>query len=144
LSFAEREEIALLRAQDVGGREIARRLRRSPSTISRELRRNAATRGGRLEYRAATAQWKAELMARRPKAAKLVESDRLRDCVADRLAGVIQRPDGTPASGPVTPEWKGRNKPRRRSPVGYRVEPGADRPPAADRLPRGCGHADLP
>jgi IS30 family transposase len=73
LSFAEREEIALLRAQDVGGREIARRLRRSPSTISRELRRNAATRGGRLEYRAATAQWKAELMARRPKAAKLVE-----------------------------------------------------------------------
>jgi IS30 family transposase len=33
--------------------------------------------------------------------------------VQDRLAGVIRRPDGTPASGPVTPEWKGRNKPRR-------------------------------
>ena len=52
LSFAEREEIALLRAQKRGVREIARRLGRSPSTISRELRRNAATRGGRLEYRA--------------------------------------------------------------------------------------------
>ena len=49
LSFAEREEIAILRAQEVGVRETARQLGRSPSTISRELRRNAATRGGRLE-----------------------------------------------------------------------------------------------
>jgi IS30 family transposase len=113
LSFAEREEIALLRAQDVGVREIARRLRRSSSTISRELRRNAATRGGRLEYRAGIAQWKAELMARRPKTAKLVENDRLRDYVQDRLSGVIQRPNGTAAAGPVAPQWKGRNKPRR-------------------------------
>src|ERR1700689_2113953 len=39
LSFAEREEIALLRAQDVGGREIARRLARDPGTVSGELRR---------------------------------------------------------------------------------------------------------
>lgn len=44
LSFAEREEIALLRAQDFGVRAIARSLGRSPSTISRELRRNASTR----------------------------------------------------------------------------------------------------
>ena len=50
LSFAEREEIGLLRIQGVGIREIARRLGRSPSTVSRELTRNAATRGGRLEY----------------------------------------------------------------------------------------------
>jgi transcriptional regulator with XRE-family HTH domain len=50
LSFVEREEIALLQAQDIGVREIARRLGRDPSTISRELRRNAATRGGRLDY----------------------------------------------------------------------------------------------
>jgi IS30 family transposase len=113
LSFGEREEIALLRAQNIGVREIARRLERSPSTISRELRRNAATRGGRLDYRAGTAQWKAELMARRPKTAKLVENDRLRDYVQGRLAGAIQRPDGTVAPGPVAPEWKGRNKPRR-------------------------------
>jgi IS30 family transposase len=113
LSFAEREEIALLRTQSLGIREIARRLRRAPSTISRELRRNAATRSGRLEYRASTAQWKAELMARRPKPAKLVSNDRLRDYVQDRLAGAIRRPDGTPASGPATAAWKGRNKPRR-------------------------------
>ena len=39
LSFAEREEIALLHATGCGVREIARRLGRSPSTISRELRR---------------------------------------------------------------------------------------------------------
>lgn len=51
LSFEEREEIALLRAQKVGVRQIAQALGRSPSTISRELRRNAATRGGQLRDR---------------------------------------------------------------------------------------------
>jgi IS30 family transposase len=78
LTFSEREEIALPRAQGAGVGEIARRLGRARSTISRELRRNAATRRGRLEYRASTAQWKAELMARRPKPAKLVTTERLR------------------------------------------------------------------
>jgi len=100
LSFAEREEIALLRAQGLGVRAVARRLGRSPSTISRELRRNAATRGGRLEYRAGIAQWKADLQAGRPKTAKLVSNDRLRDYVQDRLAGQIARPDGAPIPGP--------------------------------------------
>ena len=38
LSLAEREEIAILRAQGAGVRDIARRLRRAPSTVSRELR----------------------------------------------------------------------------------------------------------
>lgn len=37
LPSAEREEIALLRAQDVGVREIARRIGRDPGTISRKL-----------------------------------------------------------------------------------------------------------
>jgi IS30 family transposase len=55
LSFEEREEIAMRRAQGVGIREIARQLGRSPWTISRELRRNAATRGGKLEYGASVA-----------------------------------------------------------------------------------------
>lgn len=44
LSFAEREEIGLLRAQDVGVREIPRRIERSPSTVSRELTRNCQRR----------------------------------------------------------------------------------------------------
>jgi hypothetical protein len=52
-------------------------------------------------------------VARRPETAEPVENDRLRDYVQHRLAWAIRRPDGTPASGPATPEWKGRNKPRR-------------------------------
>jgi IS30 family transposase len=113
LSFGEREEIALLRAQGEGIRSIAGQLGRAPSTISRELRRNAATRGGKLEYRASVAQWKAELVAQRPKAAKLASNWRLRDYVQERLSGQVQRPDGTPLSGPATEPWKGRNKPHR-------------------------------
>jgi IS30 family transposase len=114
LSFAEREEIALLKAQGAGVRVIARSLGRSPSTVSRELRRNAATRGARLEYRASVAQWKAELVARRPKTAELVANDGLRDYVQQRLAGQIIRPDGTPVAGPAAGAWTGRNKPHRK------------------------------
>jgi transposase len=77
LSFAEREEIGLLSYHGVGVREIARRIGRNPSTVSRELTRNAATRGARLEYRASVAQWKAELVAKRPKPSKLVTNPRL-------------------------------------------------------------------
>jgi IS30 family transposase len=113
LSFEEREEIALCRAQGVGVREIARQLGRSPSTISRELRRNVATRSGKLEYRASVAQWKAELMARRPKTAKLAADERLREYVQERLSGEVRRPDGATVPGPATPPWKGRNKPIR-------------------------------
>ena len=91
LSFAEREEIALLRAQGAGVRQIAREFGRAPSTISRELRRNAATRSGKLDYRASVAQWKAELVAQRPKTAKLVANPRLRDYVQERLSGQISR-----------------------------------------------------
>jgi IS30 family transposase len=113
LSFREREEIAILQVQGVGVRDIARRLDRAPSTVSRELRRNAATRGGKLEYRASVAQWKADLVARRPKTAKLVSNERLRDYVQDRLSGRVRRPDGTPVAGPAAAPWKGRNKPHR-------------------------------
>jgi IS30 family transposase len=112
LSFAEREDIAILRARGAGIREIARSLGRCPSTISRELRRNAATRGGRLDYRATTAQWHAERRARRPKVAKLAANDALRQYVQDRLAGVIKRPDGTAVSGPDV-RWIGRRHGRR-------------------------------
>lgn len=52
LSFAEREEIALLKAQGKGVREIARAIGRDAGTVSRELRRNAATRSGKQVYRA--------------------------------------------------------------------------------------------
>jgi IS30 family transposase len=112
LCFDEREDIAIFRAQGLGVREIARRLGRAPSTISRELRRNAATRGGKLEYRASVAQWKADLVAQRPKPAKLVENERLRVYVQDRLSGYIRGPNGQKV-GPEGRTWKGRNKPHR-------------------------------
>ncbi len=112
LSFAEREELALLKAQQCGVREIARRLGRSPSTVSRELRRNAATRSGTLQYRGTVAQWKAERAAKRPKAAKLAENARLRVYVQDRLAGGVAGADGRPIPGPEVP-WKGRRHGRR-------------------------------
>src|SRR6266542_2984216 len=100
LSFAEREEIAIVHAQQVGVREIARRLGRSASTISRELRRNASTRSHAVVYRATTAQWHAERRASRPKVSKLATNDALREYVQDRLAGAIARPDGEPVPGP--------------------------------------------
>jgi IS30 family transposase len=100
LSFAEREEIAILRAQQQGVRAIARRVGRSPSTISRELRRNASTRSHAVEYRATTAQWHAERRASRPKVAKLAANEALREYVQDRLAGVITTPAGELVAGP--------------------------------------------
>src|SRR5262249_8671154 len=107
LSFAEREEIALLRVQGCSMREVARRLGRAASTISRELRRNAATRSGGLEYRATTAQWHAERSARRSRQAKLALNATLRAYVEERLAGVVVAPNGAPVPGPAV-RWKGR------------------------------------
>ena len=101
LSLAEREEIAILVEQKVGVREIARRVQRSPSTISREVRRNASTRAYGAPYRASTAQWHAERRASRPKVSKLAANDRLREYVQDRLAGAIARPDGQLVAGPA-------------------------------------------
>lgn len=112
LSFSEREELALLKAQHLTVREIARRMERSPSTISRELRRNAETRGGVLRYRATVAQWKADRFASRPKTAKLVQNARLRAYVQDRLAGHVADARGHPISGPHVP-WNGRRHGRR-------------------------------
>ena len=112
LSFPEREDLALLKAQGLGVRAVARELDRNPGTISRELRRNAATRAGKPEYRASVAQWKAQTAARRPKPAKLVTNPRLKEYVQTRLSGQLQRPDGTVAAGPEA-TWKGLNKPHR-------------------------------
>lgn len=112
LSLAEREELSLMNTQGLAVREIARRMGRSPSTVSRELRRNATTRGGVLHYRATVAQWKAERFASRPKIAKLAQNARLRTYVQDRLAGLVTDTRGKPIPGPRVP-WKGRRHGRR-------------------------------
>jgi hypothetical protein len=136
LSFAEREQIAILCAQDVGGRETARRLGRSASTISGELRRNAATRGGRLEDRATTAQWHADRRAERPKVAKLAANQRLRELCAAAAGGgdqAARRHSPVGAGGAVdrSAAWASPGPP-----VGDLVESGADRQPAGGRRPR--------
>jgi IS30 family transposase len=112
LSFVEREEIALLRAGHVGVREIARRLGRSPSTVSRELHRNITIHRDRLEYRPSAAQWHADRRARRPKAAKLATHEPLRRYVQDRLAGTVATRDGRVVPGPAV-RWAGRRPVRR-------------------------------
>jgi hypothetical protein len=68
LTFAQREEIAVLRAQGQSLRQIATAIGRSASTVSRELRRN--TRAGSA-YRATSAHALAYERASRPKPAKL-------------------------------------------------------------------------
>ena len=83
LSFAEREDISIWRAQQVGVREIARRLGRPPGTVSKELARNS----GRREYRASTANVKAEDRAARSRPGKLATNLVLRREVQERLEG---------------------------------------------------------
>ena len=135
LSFHEREEIALLRAQGNGVRQIARAIGRDPSTISRELRRNAATRSNSSDYRASVAQWKAELTAKRPKPAKLVTNPKLRAYVEERLSGQISQPNGVTVTGPPPPRFTGNGKPHRKHRAWTRVESRTDiRAPQA-RLP---------
>jgi transposase, IS30 family len=77
-----RSQIALARARGETIRSIARRLGRSPSTISRELRRNADRDGG---YRATMAHAMAYERASRPKPAKLATNLALRQIVQDDL-----------------------------------------------------------
>ena len=131
LSFVEREEIALLRAEGLGVREVASRLGRAPSTISRELRRNAATRGGNLDYRATTAQWHAERAQCRPKAAKLATNPALRSYVQDRLAGFILA-----AGGAVVPARRCLGKVDGTGDAGT---DGGDWHGAHNKSPNGCG-----
>src|SRR3954462_6532718 len=135
LVFAEREEIALCRAQGQGTREIARRLGRAASTISRELRRNAATRGGGLEYRASTAQWHAERAARRPKRAKLATNAALRTYVQEHLSA--QSP---PRAGLL---WLGRPWPGRAAGTGRGRHGAGPRRGARSKSPGACGATSL-
>lgn len=87
LSNREREEISRFIAAGIAQAEIARRLRRNPSTVSREVRRNV---GGRVrsEYRAFSAGRRAHAAAssRRFGKSRLATEARLREFV---LAGLM-------------------------------------------------------
>lgn len=82
LSVAEREEISRGLARVESFRSLARRLGRSPSTISREVHRN----GGVARYRALGAEQSAWRRARRPKPLRLVHEPWLKKQVAQKLA----------------------------------------------------------
>jgi IS30 family transposase len=81
LSLSEREEISRGLAGGESLRSIARRLARSPSTISREV----AANGGRRRYRACRADRAAVRRIRRPKPSKLAVCPRLRAAVEAKL-----------------------------------------------------------
>jgi IS30 family transposase len=81
LSLTEREEISRGLAGGESLRSIARRLARSPSTISREVAEN----GGRRRYRACRADQSAVRRMRRPKVSKLAVCPRLRAMVEAKL-----------------------------------------------------------
>lgn len=81
LTLPEREEISRSIVDGQSIRCIAKRLGRSPSTVSRELARN----GGREAYRANTADQAAWNRATRPKICKPVANRALANAVAAKL-----------------------------------------------------------
>jgi len=84
LTLAEREDIADLRGQHLGVRQIAGWIGRDPATVSRELRRNSSASPRR--YRALSAHIQACARARRNQPRKLVPGSPLRAEVAAGLA----------------------------------------------------------
>jgi IS30 family transposase len=80
-SATEREEISRGLKAGCSMREIARHLRRAPSSISREVHRHGGIKG----YRAFTADKRARRRARRPKQRLLARNERLRQLVTQKL-----------------------------------------------------------
>jgi len=81
LTVSEREEISRGIAAHQSMRRIAKKLNRSPSTVSREIRRN----GGLKNYRAGQADQAAWDRSHRPKPCKLAVNSLLRNRVAAKL-----------------------------------------------------------
>jgi IS30 family transposase len=88
LSAAEREEIRCGLDEGVSLREIAGRLKRSPSTVSREVKAN----GGREAYQGWRAHRRAAELARRPQIAKLAGCAALRAQVEAWLENELWSP----------------------------------------------------
>jgi IS30 family transposase len=83
LSLLERQRIATLRLDGLGVREIARRIGRSPSTVSRELQRNTLEHDH--DYDGDLAHARARQRMRRPKRGRLLTDEALRAEVQAKL-----------------------------------------------------------
>ena len=83
LTPVEREEISRGIAAAESARSLARKLGRSPSTVSREISRN----GGYDRYRASSADETAWERACRPKRCKLATNPQMREAVVRKLRG---------------------------------------------------------
>ena len=81
LSLADREEISRGLAVGESFRVIARQIGRAPSTVSREVKVN----GGRDRYRAVDGEAGVRERAKRPKATRLEQHDKLREMVEAKL-----------------------------------------------------------
>ena len=113
LSFAEREEIALLQCSGhwrAGDRSADRAVAVDDLAGAAPQRRDPRRQAG---VSGSVAQWKAELVARRPKTAKLAaERAAARVCAGSTVGGWSAGRTGPRSPGPAA-AWKGRNKPRR-------------------------------
>lgn len=113
LPFAEREATALVRAQQVGVREITRWLgpRALDDLAEAASQRHHPQRPAELS-RAATAQWHADRRARRPKVARLAANEQLPPFMQDRLASGLTHSDGRAVPGPAVASRKRRHDQR--------------------------------
>ena len=107
LSLLERERIAVLREQGCGVRDIARRLGRSPSTVSRELRRNTSDGDGGV-YRSGLAHARARERACTTRRGIFARLPELRSAVQAKLE-LQWSPEQIAAwlrlAYPARPEW---------------------------------------
>jgi transposase-like protein len=135
LSFAEREEIALLRAQGAGVREVARRLGRAASTL---FARAEAERGDARRQPGLSGDHGTVARGARGASTKTCEAG-VACAVAVLCAGASRRPRHSPgwgrgerAGGALegTAPWAAPA-----SAMGKGLEPTADRRPASVRLP---------
>ena len=106
----EREDRAAA-SKGLGVREIARRVKRDPSTISRELRRNAPTRTWRLDYKPRSPSGTPSAPAGRRSQSSPRTSGFATTCRSGSPGSSSTRRARRRADGPA---WKGRNKPHRK------------------------------
>jgi transposase, IS30 family len=107
LSLEERERLAVLLAEGLSRREIARRLGRAASTISRELRRNALPKGGYLPVHAEGCyrerRLRPAILERDERLGRFVRERLLEGWTPEQIAGWLRRGEER-GLRPVSPE----------------------------------------